>query len=151
MCLFKKIKPEPRIVPIDWAEGEEREWTPRLKILSEKRIARLALIKKGRRLSAWNSPGTAHSFSVSIFSRKLTPPHHWFNPSDLMKNNSLRRPRRPRAFTLIELLVVIAIIAILAAMILPALATAKKRTQEKQARLQIGQIVTAIQSYESDY
>ncbi len=68
-----------------------------------------------------------------------------------MKNNSLRRPRRPRAFTLIELLVVIAIIAILAAMILPALSTAKKRAQVKQAQLQIGQIVTAIQSYESDY
>jgi prepilin-type N-terminal cleavage/methylation domain-containing protein len=61
--------------------------------------------------------------------------------------NSDRRP----AFTLIELLVVIAIIAILAAMLLPALSRAKRRAQISRCQLDIGNIVTAIQKYESDY
>jgi len=52
---------------------------------------------------------------------------------------------------LIELLVVIAIIAILAAMLLPALASAKKKAQIKKAQLEINQIVTAIHDYESAY
>jgi prepilin-type N-terminal cleavage/methylation domain-containing protein len=54
------------------------------------------------------------------------------------------------AFTLIELLVVIAIIGILAALLLPALAAIKKHEKIVRARRQIGEIVNAIHSYESD-
>jgi type II secretory pathway pseudopilin PulG len=49
------------------------------------------------------------------------------------------------------MLVVIAIIAILAALLLPVLAGAKKAALKKQAALEIGQIVGAIQQYDSIY
>jgi prepilin-type N-terminal cleavage/methylation domain-containing protein len=78
----------------------------------------------------------------------LHPPRHdFFNP---MKTIPLPS-RRPRAFTLIELLTVIAIIAILAALLLPVLSAAKISAQKTQAKLQIQDIVTAVQNYNSAY
>jgi prepilin-type N-terminal cleavage/methylation domain-containing protein len=58
---------------------------------------------------------------------------------------------RPYGFTLIELLVVIAIIAILAALLLPALASAKRKAQQAQCINNIKQMTLANLMYISDY
>ena len=72
-----------------------------------------------------------------------------------LQSRGLSRPeyhstRRTTGFTLIELLVVIAIIAILAAMLLPALAAAKRRAQTASCLNNIKELCLADLMYEDD-
>jgi prepilin-type N-terminal cleavage/methylation domain-containing protein/prepilin-type processing-associated H-X9-DG protein len=60
------------------------------------------------------------------------------------------KPTRTHAFTLIELLVVISIISLLVAILLPALASARKAAQNTQCMSQFRQLGIAVHAYLND-
>src|SRR5438876_5160566 len=68
------------------------------------------------------------------------------NPKAMQKSSN-----RAVAFTLIELLVVIAIIAILIGLLFPAFSAVQDQAKRTQAKNDLTQIVTAVNSYYTEY
>jgi prepilin-type N-terminal cleavage/methylation domain-containing protein len=149
MCFTQPTKSGEKVVPITWLDCE---WRPRVTHAS------VTATPDSRILHATANPVAIHGHSLAPIASELEDPRslrllrsQQRIPAHLAKKPAAVTRRLRRGFTLIELLVVIAIIAILAAMLLPALAAAKKKAQIKKAQLEINQIVTAIHSYESAY
>ncbi|HEX3857155.1 MAG TPA: type II secretion system protein [Verrucomicrobiae bacterium] len=117
-------------VAVDW---HDCAWHPQIIMQTPPPISR----RGTKRLPA--SPSVLHTARCNL------------NHSKTMKTISFPSRRQWAGFTLIELLVVISIIGILAGLLLPVMALVKVRAQKAKARLEIQDLVTAIQNYDSTY
>ena len=100
-------------------------------------------------LSKRAAPPKSLPFVLAAYRKSLRLDLECPQISELDMNHRFRPARA--AFTLIELLVVIAIIAILAALLLPALARSKQKTQGIYCMNNAKQIMLAWHLYQDDY
>ena len=137
MNLTQKLRASEKLLPVVW---QDCTWNPRVVILPVP-----------KRFTGPQPFYSSYPIYPTYAAPRLRVPRLPANTLSLMKITSAPSRRSRRAFTLVELLVVISIIAILAAMLLPALGRAKRQGQISRAKMEIGQIVSAIHTYDSDY
>jgi len=119
-------------LPVEW---HDCSWSPAIALRSGIEIRRGAATKPLPALSLM--PHSVRRLNLAKPMKKIAPRKSGTGNS--------------RAFTLVELLTVIAIIGILAAMLMPALIHVKIAAQKAKAKVEIADIVNAINAYDSDY